>query len=81
MPYITKIAKDRLAETNQAESAGELNYLVTRLCVSYTKREGLKYLSICIVMGTLICAAFEYYRRMAAPYEDEKIKENGDVYE
>jgi hypothetical protein len=25
-------------------------------------------------------AKFEFYRRLAASYEDEKIAENGDVY-
>jgi hypothetical protein len=25
------------------------------------------------------CAKLEFYRRVVSPYEDEKIKENGDV--
>jgi hypothetical protein len=28
----------------------------------------------------LHCAADEFYRRVAAKYEDKKIDENGDVY-
>ena len=28
----------------------------------------------------LECAKLELYRRLAAPYEDEKRKETGDVY-
>lgn len=32
------------------------------------------------VMGALEGAKQEYYRRIVAPYENEKIKENGDVY-
>ena len=31
-------------------------------------------------MGALECAKLELYRRVAAPYEDVKIMENGDVY-
>ena len=30
--------------------------------------------------GALRCAQMEFYRRVAAPYEDKKIQENGDVY-
>lgn len=32
------------------------------------------------VRGVLRCAQLEMYRRMIAAYEDEKIKEKGDVY-
>jgi hypothetical protein len=31
-------------------------------------------------IGVLECAKLELYRRVAAPYEDEKIAESGDVY-
>ena len=32
------------------------------------------------VVNAMECAKLEFYRRVAAPYEDTKIKENGDVY-
>ena len=32
------------------------------------------------VIGALECAKLELYRRIAAPYEDTKIQENGEVY-
>ena len=32
------------------------------------------------IIGALECAKLELYRRVAAPYEDDKIIENGDVY-
>lgn len=58
--------------------AGELNYVITRIA---TKVSGTKsYWTIALVMGVFITAALEYYRRVAAPYEDSKIEENGDVY-
>jgi len=31
-------------------------------------------------VGVLECAKMELYRRVAAPYEDKKKEENGDVY-
>lgn len=33
------------------------------------------------VMGAFRCAQQEFYRRVAVPYEDSKIAENGDVYQ
>jgi hypothetical protein len=31
-------------------------------------------------IGALECCKLEFYRRVAVPYEDRKIKSNGDVY-
>lgn len=58
---------------------GELNYLFTEIIKLYI-RNGLNYQKINDVMGALEGAKLEFYRRIAAPYEDTKIKENGDVY-
>jgi len=33
------------------------------------------------VIGALEACKLEFYRRAVVPYEDKKIKENGDVYE
>ena len=33
------------------------------------------------IVGALECAKLEMYRRIYAPYEDEKIEANGDVYD
>ena len=33
------------------------------------------------LIGALECAKQELYRRVVAPYEEDKIEENGDVYE
>jgi broad-specificity NMP kinase len=41
---------------------------------------GFNYTNVNSVMGVLSCVSAELYRRLAAPYEDRKIKENGDVY-
>ena len=30
--------------------------------------------------GAVECAKLEFYRRVVAPHEDEKMKDNGDVY-
>lgn len=85
MPYVSPEARRRLDEGAAPESAGELNYALTRLVDGYLSRlagsDGrLRYAHLNEVMGVLECAKLELYRRVAAPYEDEKIAENGDVY-
>ena len=64
----------------QINKAGELNYAITEMMINYLNRKGWSYTNMNEVVGVLECAKLELYRRMAAPYEDEKIEENGDVY-
>lgn len=85
MPYIADLIKRMRLDLGgeialkTVQDAGDLNYAITTLLLKYTKREGKKYFTIVVVMGTLLCVALEFYRRLAAPYEDQKIRENGDV--
>jgi hypothetical protein len=39
----------------------------------------LRYFHLNKAIGVLECIKLEFYRRVAAPYEDLKIKEAGDV--
>jgi hypothetical protein len=59
-------------------NAGDLNYLFSNICALYLK-ENLKYQGINDCIGELEGTKLELYRRIAAPYEDKKIKENGDI--
>jgi len=58
---------------------GEFNYTVTCITHRFIKAHKFKYATLARVIGGLICVVFELYRRVATPYEDEKIKENGCV--
>jgi hypothetical protein len=81
MPYIDQQARDRIDGGGAPESAGELNYAVTRLVDGYIARGGgVRYALINEAVGALECAKLELYRRVAAPYEDAKIAQAGDVY-
>ena len=83
MPYVDKIAREALGYVTveePPEDAGELNYVITKVCDEFLVRKGRRYNHINTVIGVLECAKQEFYRRIAAPYEDEKIAENGDVY-
>ena len=58
---------------------GDLNYLITSLLNVYLKKKGEKYQTYNDIIGVLECAKIEYYRKHISPYENKKIKENGDV--
>ena len=60
---------------------GDLNFIVSTILNDLLTAYGTSYSMLNDMVGVLECAKLELYRRMAAPYEDEKIEENGDVYE
>lgn len=80
MPYITEPAR-RTLEHFKPAGPGELNYAITKLCTQYLRTYGTAYSTINEIIGVLECAKIEFYRRVAEPYEDGKILENGDVYD
>ncbi len=88
MPYIRPERRALYDEALAALSAsvtsetsdGDLNYIITRALDDWLSKRGLSYAAIAGVVGVLETAKLEFYRRMAAPYEDEKIAANGDVY-
>lgn len=81
MPYINAKARERLNTGGQPETPGELNYAITKLVDEYLiQKGGIKYAHLNEVIGAIECAKFELYRRVAAPYEDQKITEAGDIY-
>lgn len=58
------------------EVDGELNFAITSILKEVYP---LRYYHINKAIGVLECAKLEFYRRVAAPYEDLKKKESGDV--
>jgi hypothetical protein len=78
MPYIKEEHRARAALF--PESAGELNYAITERVNRYLKTQQLSYQTINDVLGALEGAKSEFYRRIAVPYENAKLSENGDVY-
>jgi len=77
MPYIPK---ERRGEIEIPETSGELNFIITKICIAYLNKNGLKYSTINDIIGACEGAKLEFYRRVAAPYENQKIALNGDVY-
>ena len=79
MPYIRQEDRD-LVLFNEPLTAGQLNFVFTDRITQYVKDKGLSYQTINDIVGALEGAKLEFFRRVAAPYEDTKIKENGDLY-
>lgn len=80
MPYLKERRRLELDAGQNVETPGELNYMITKLCTEYLGGMGLSYGTINDIVGALECAKQEFYRRVAAPYENDKIEQNGDVY-
>lgn len=79
MPYIKNSRRNDLEDRLPMHVAGELNYKITQVIIDYMRVKGLNYQVINDIIGALECSKIEFYRRVASPYEDKKIKENGDV--
>jgi len=86
MPYIRLAGRNRLNNGLHAmlqympADAGELNYVLTRICDTFINTKGKNYQNLNEVIGAIECMKQELYRRVIAPYENTKIDENGDVY-
>lgn len=81
MPYIHETERKALDRgTIEISTPGQLNYSFTMLALEYLELVGTNYQHINDVLGALEGAKQEFYRRVAIPYENAKIKQNGDVY-
>ena len=58
---------------------GDLNYCISRLIGITTGNTS--YAKIAMITGVLENVKQEFYRRVAVPYEEEKIVTNGDIKE
>jgi hypothetical protein len=81
MPYNNLDRRVEIDSGDSPETPGELNYLLTSLCLEYIGMAPvLSYELLNEVIGVLECAKMEFYRRVGVPYEENKILDNGDVY-
>jgi hypothetical protein len=91
MPYLTKEEREKfdpfyqsalsyLLQLDVRSLTGHLNYMIFKTVRGWTIMHGKKYYVFAALLGTMICCILEIYRRLVAPYEDRKIKENGDVF-
>ena len=87
MPYIKKAKRPeidklidplikQLSSLPTEEQDGALNYAVTKVIKNVYPT---KYFHLNRALGVLTAISYELYRVVVSPYEDTKIKENGDV--
>ncbi len=82
MPYIKPEARPDMDEivalmkAKDVKANGDLNYILFKLCKETVQPS---YNNFKNFIGELTEIAAEIRRRLLSPYEDEKIKENGDV--
>ena len=95
MPYISESRRDELDQildlirdrallvtSGGEDPAGDLNYLITRILMqTYELADKPKYAKFNSALGVLTAVTLEMYRRAAAPYEDVKAGQNGDIPE
>jgi hypothetical protein len=84
MPYIKPTDRPNLDDIISTLDifeldVGDINYLVTKLLKEYISIHGENYENYNSLVGVLECIKQEFYRRQIAPYEDIKIRQNGDV--
>ena len=80
MPYIKPEDRQKLIGGVNPATAGELNFCLTMIITDYLRDKNLSYQTINDIVGALEGAKAEFQRRVVSNYEDQKIKENGDLY-
>lgn len=75
---LLEVARNELAGKDPAEFAGVVNYIATKIATELLPTK--KYWALELASGALRGAAREFERRVIAMYENQKIRENGDVY-
>lgn len=88
MPYIKQNWRkeiddyiDEISCNIDIENPGVLNYVISKLIYKSLNKNGqVNYEKYNKVIGVIECSKLEIYRRLVSEYENEKIKENGDVF-
>ncbi|MFW5730539.1 MAG: DUF6899 family protein [Desulfonatronovibrionaceae bacterium] len=84
MPYIAREKRRKFDQELErlalkVENQGELNYCIYKLSRLIIERMGESYQNLSMCSSAMEHAKLEWYRRVLAPYEDKKIKENQDI--
>ena len=85
MSYIRQEDRDIIDEKldplikNLIVNDGELIYIMYKLILGYYAYKGFGSSELVKGMGILECVKQEFYRRIIAPIEDSKMKDNGDI--
>lgn len=78
MPYIEQQKREDL-NSILPTTAGELNFLIHSIVNEYFSMKDESYQAYNDIIGAIECAKLEIYRRKVSPYEEQKLKQNGDI--
>lgn len=83
MPYIMQEDRPALDNTQlkalDFSGVGDLTYALFKCGLVYAAQYPKSFATYGDVIMGLECAKLEFYRRILAPYEETKIRLNGDV--
>lgn len=81
MPYIVQQKRDEITLGMAVpQTAGELNFVITSICIEYLRHKGKSYQTINDVSGAMTESLAEFRRRVTVDYEMDAIKRNGDIF-
>jgi hypothetical protein len=86
MPYIKQEQRDWYKKELDALifamdgewDPGITNYVIYKILLAWFASSP-RYKTICSIMGTLACVSQEFYRKIAAPYENNALTRNGEI--
>lgn len=78
-PIETNNIPEKLSNEEFLSIIGDINYAFSRILGGVMGN--ISYSKIAMITGVLENIKQEFYRRAAAPYEDLKINQNGDIKE
>lgn len=84
MPYIPRerrveLGPDAKKLARKLRNGGELNFAITTMLLEFLP-DNPRYSDFSGVLGDVVSAMLELYRRRIADYENQKCALNGDVY-
>lgn len=84
MPYIKPERRtlfDAYLEAcaDQILNKGDFNYCIYKLASLLVDRIGENYQNLGMCSSAMENAKLEWYRKRVAPYEEQKVDENGDI--
>ncbi len=81
MPYISPIQRTKVIHRG-ATTPGEIGYELAKVVDRYLCRKpDIRFKDLAEVLAGLESVKLEFYRRVVAPYEDGKLKDNGEAFE
>jgi hypothetical protein len=81
MPYISQDKRDEVKRDRFADTPAKLAFICLQAAMDYLRTQPTRnWDTLSNAHKAMVCAEREFYRRHLAPYEDEAIARNGDLY-